>query len=49
MTMVACRGVLIGGLVAGVLDITFAISFAAYNGTTPKQLLQIVASGAFGA
>ena len=42
------RGVLLGGLIAGALDIAFAISFAAYNGTAPVQLLQIVASGAFG-
>jgi uncharacterized membrane protein YagU involved in acid resistance len=40
--------VLAGGLAAGALDIAFAISFAAYNGTAPLQLLQIVASGAFG-
>lgn len=40
--------VLIGGLVAGALDIVFAISFAAYNGTPPIRLLQIVASGLFG-
>ncbi|TFW18162.1 hypothetical protein [Duganella callida] len=42
------RIVLIGGLIAGALDIIFAISFAAYNGTAPLQLLRIVASGAFG-
>lgn len=42
------RYLLIGGLIAGALDITFAISFAAYNGTAPLQLLRIVASGAFG-
>jgi uncharacterized membrane protein YagU involved in acid resistance len=40
--------VLAGGLVAGVLDITFAISFAAYNGMPPMRLLQVVASGVFG-
>lgn len=40
--------VLLGGLVAGALDITFAISFAAYGGTPPMRLLQIVASGLFG-
>jgi uncharacterized membrane protein YagU involved in acid resistance len=40
--------VLLGGLVAGALDIVFAISFAAYNGTAPERLLQIVASGVFG-
>lgn len=37
-----------GGLVAGLLDIAFAISFAAYNGTAPLKLLQVVASGVFG-
>jgi uncharacterized membrane protein YagU involved in acid resistance len=42
------RGVVLGGLIAGILDIAFAISFAAYNGTAPVRLLQIVASGAFG-
>jgi len=42
------RYVLIGGLIAGALDITFAICFNAYNGTAPLQLLRIVASGAFG-
>jgi len=40
--------VLVGGLVAGALDITFALSFAAYNGTPPQRLLQIVASGLLG-
>lgn len=40
--------VLVGGAVAGALDITFAISFAAYNGLTPERLLQIVASGLLG-
>ncbi len=48
MTKAQMRYILIGGLVAGALDITFAISFAAYNGTAPMQLLRIVASGAFG-
>jgi uncharacterized membrane protein YagU involved in acid resistance len=42
------RYLVIGGFVAGALDILFAISFAAYNGTPPVRLLQIVASGAFG-
>ena len=40
--------VLLGGLVAGALDIAFAMSFAAYGGTPPGRLLQIVASGLFG-
>ena len=42
------RAVLVGGLIGGALDIAFAISFGAYNGTVPLQLLRIVASGAFG-
>ena len=40
--------ILVGGSVAGLLDIIFAISFAAYNGATPARLLQTVASGLFG-
>ncbi len=40
--------VLSGGLIAGALDIAFALSFAAYNGTAPMRLLQTVASGLFG-
>lgn len=42
------RAVLLGGLVAGALDIAFAISFAAYNGTPALRLLQVIASGVFG-
>jgi len=42
------RYIVIGGLIAGMLDIIFAISFAAYNGMPPVKLLQVVASGAFG-
>jgi len=42
------RGIVIGGLVGGALDIVFALSFAAYNGTPPVRLLQIVASGLMG-
>jgi methyltransferase (TIGR00027 family) len=40
--------VIAGGLVAGILDIAFALSMAAYNGMAPVRLLQVVASGAFG-
>ena len=40
--------VLLGGSIAGLLDIIFAISFAAYNGTPPVRLLQVVASGLLG-
>lgn len=39
---------LVGGAIAGALDILFAIAFAAYNGMAPIRLLQTVASGAFG-
>jgi uncharacterized membrane protein YagU involved in acid resistance len=41
-------GVMAGGLIGGLMDLAFAISWAAYNGTAPVQLLQIIASGAFG-
>lgn len=44
----ASQAVLLGGTIAGVLDIAFAISFAAYNGVAPVRLLQIVASGVLG-
>jgi uncharacterized membrane protein YagU involved in acid resistance len=40
--------VLVGGSIAGTLDIIFAISFAVYNGATPIRLLQTVASGLLG-
>jgi uncharacterized membrane protein YagU involved in acid resistance len=48
MRMNPVRAILWGGLVAGVLDLAFALSFAAYNGTAPTRLLQTVASGLFG-
>jgi uncharacterized membrane protein YagU involved in acid resistance len=38
----------VGGTVAGALDILFAISWAGYNGMAPAHLLQVVASGALG-
>lgn len=40
--------VLLGGSIAGLLDIVFAISFAAYSGATPVRVLQTVASGLLG-
>jgi uncharacterized membrane protein YagU involved in acid resistance len=40
--------VLVGGSIAGLLDIVFAISFAGYNGVSPARLLQTIASGIFG-
>jgi len=39
---------LIGGTIAGTLDILFAITFAGYNGMPATKLLQTVASGALG-
>jgi uncharacterized membrane protein YagU involved in acid resistance len=42
------KAIFLGGTIAGVLDILFAISFAGYNGTAPTRLLQTVASGALG-
>ena len=40
--------VLVGGFIAGTLDILFAISFAYYRGIAPVRLLQTVASGVQG-
>jgi len=42
------RAVLIGGSIAAVLDIAFAISYAYSQGTPPVGLLQAVASGVLG-
>jgi hypothetical protein len=42
------RAVLIGGSIAGTLDILFAITYAAVNGLAPVKLLQTVASGLLG-
>lgn len=45
----AFYSILLGGLIAGVLDITYAIIFSyARRGTSPVRLLQSVASGALG-
>jgi uncharacterized membrane protein YagU involved in acid resistance len=48
MNVTYVRAVLLGGFVAGALDIAFAITFGAYNGTPPLRLLQVVASGLVG-
>lgn len=40
--------VAVGGSIAAALDITFAISFAAFHGLSPERLLQSVASGLLG-
>lgn len=42
------RAVLVGGSIAGALDIIFAISFAGYNGVPAVRLLQTVSSGLLG-
>ena len=39
---------LIGGSIAGVLDILFAIVSAGYSGVSPTQVLHAVASGLLG-
>jgi hypothetical protein len=40
--------ILVGGLIAGTLDITYAITYSVWRGTTPQTLLQFVASGLLG-
>src|SRR5688572_26710958 len=40
--------ILLGGLIAGTLDILYAIGFSAMRGTPPPRLLQFVASGMLG-
>ncbi len=42
------RATLIGGSIAGALDILFAISLAVFNGRTATWLLQTVATGVLG-
>ena len=42
------RGILIGGLTAGVLDILYAFVLAALRGGTPLRVLQSVAGGMLG-
>ena len=45
----AYRAILIGGLIAGALDITFAFIFYGLRGSSPIRILQSIASGALGA
>lgn len=45
----AAFAILVGGSIAGVLDITYAIAFSVLRGGTAVQLLQTVASGLLGA
>jgi hypothetical protein len=44
----AARAVLIGGLIAGALDITYAIVASGFHGVTATTVLQSVASGLLG-
>ena len=41
--------VLVGGLVAGVCDITYAVVFSGFRGVPAQRILQSVASGLLGA
>src|SRR5450432_2197772 len=45
----ALHAILIGGAIAGTLDITYAIGFSALRGVPPIRILQSVASGLLGA
>lgn len=45
----AAFAILVGGSIAGVLDITYAMTFSVLRGGTAVQLLQTVASGLLGA
>ena len=42
------RGILVGGLVAGILDITDALVFHGLRGVAPVRILQAIASGLLG-
>ena len=44
----AAFAILVGGLIAGAIDITYAIGFSAYHGVAPTRLLQSVSSGLLG-
>src|SRR4051812_1214868 len=41
--------VMLGGLIAGAIDITYAITFSHFRGVSATRLLQSVASGLLGA
>ncbi|HTO89141.1 MAG TPA: hypothetical protein VMR54_16585 [Thermoanaerobaculia bacterium] len=45
----AASAILVGGSIAGVLDITYAIVFSAVRGFPPLRVLQSVAGGLLGA
>lgn len=44
----AVFAILVGGLIAGLIDITYAVGFSAYRGLAPARILQSVASGLLG-
>jgi len=44
----AVFAILVGGLIAGAIDITYALGFSAWRGVPPTRLLQSVASGLLG-
>lgn len=44
----ALHAILWGGLVAGAIDITYALGFSAARGVSPMRILQSVASGLLG-
>lgn len=48
LPLAAFKAIVIGGSIAAALDLMFAISFAAFNGTSPATLLQTIASGLIG-
>ena len=48
MTRPATFAILVGGVLAGALDIAYAIGWAIYRGSDAMHLLQIVASGWLG-
>lgn len=45
----ALFAILVGGLIGGAIDITYAVGFSAYRGVAPMLILQSVASGLLGA
>jgi len=45
----AVFAILVGGLIAGALDISYAVGFSAWRGVAPSRVLQSVASGLLGA
>lgn len=42
------KAIVVGGLLAGALDLLFAVCFATYNGAAPSRVFQAIASGLLG-